>query len=46
MISKKWVPFIAFNMALGVSGAQSTEVFTQALAQAWEREKEMIQHHD
>jgi predicted DsbA family dithiol-disulfide isomerase len=31
------VPFFVFDMALGVSGAQSTEVFTQALAQAWER---------
>jgi predicted DsbA family dithiol-disulfide isomerase len=32
------VPFFVFDMALGVSGAQSTEVFTQALSQAWERE--------
>ncbi|HEX3957895.1 MAG TPA: DsbA family oxidoreductase [Trebonia sp.] len=31
------VPFFVFDMALGVSGAQSTEVFTQALAQAWEK---------
>jgi predicted DsbA family dithiol-disulfide isomerase len=31
------VPFFVFDMALGVSGAQSTEVFTQALAEAWER---------
>ncbi|HEY6790838.1 MAG TPA: DsbA family oxidoreductase [Trebonia sp.] len=30
------VPFFVFDMALGVSGAQSTEMFTQALAQAWE----------
>jgi predicted DsbA family dithiol-disulfide isomerase len=31
------VPFFVFDMALGVSGAQSTEVFTQALVQAWEK---------
>ena len=31
------VPFIAIDMALGVSGAQSTEVFGQALTQAWDR---------
>jgi predicted DsbA family dithiol-disulfide isomerase len=31
------VPFFVFDMALGVSGAQSTEVFTQALSEAWER---------
>ena len=30
------VPFFVFDMTLGVSGAQSTEMFTQALAQAWE----------
>jgi predicted DsbA family dithiol-disulfide isomerase len=30
------VPFIAIDMSLGVSGAQSTEVFAQALSQAWE----------
>lgn len=31
------VPFFVFDMALGVSGAQPTETFTQALAQAWDR---------
>jgi predicted DsbA family dithiol-disulfide isomerase len=31
------VPFFVFDMALGVSGAQSSEVFAQTLAQAWER---------
>jgi predicted DsbA family dithiol-disulfide isomerase len=31
------VPFFVFDMALGVSGAQATDVFTQALTQAWER---------
>jgi predicted DsbA family dithiol-disulfide isomerase len=31
------VPFFVFDMALGVSGAQPTEVFAQALTQAWER---------
>lgn len=31
------VPFFVFDMALGVSGAQSTVTFTQALAQAWGR---------
>jgi predicted DsbA family dithiol-disulfide isomerase len=30
------VPFFAIDMALGVSGAQSTEVFAGALSQAWE----------
>ena len=32
------VPFFVFDMALGVSGAQPTELFSQALNQAWERE--------
>jgi predicted DsbA family dithiol-disulfide isomerase len=31
------VPFYVFDMALGVSGAQATQTFTQALNQAWER---------
>jgi predicted DsbA family dithiol-disulfide isomerase len=31
------VPFFVFDMALAVSGAQSTEVLTSALQQAWER---------
>jgi predicted DsbA family dithiol-disulfide isomerase len=31
------VPFFVFDMALGVSGAQPTELFTSALNQAWER---------
>ena len=31
------VPFFVFDMALGVSGAQSTEVFGQALSQAWDK---------
>jgi predicted DsbA family dithiol-disulfide isomerase len=31
------VPFFVFDMALGVSGAQSTEVFAQALVQAREK---------
>ena len=31
------VPFFVFDMALGVSGAQATETFTQALEQAWTR---------
>jgi predicted DsbA family dithiol-disulfide isomerase len=30
------VPFFVFDMRLGVSGAQPTELFTQALDQAWE----------
>ncbi|MGH3246364.1 MAG: DsbA family oxidoreductase [Trebonia sp.] len=29
------VPFFVFDMAIGVSGAQSTELFTSALDQAW-----------
>ncbi|HUK37158.1 MAG TPA: DsbA family oxidoreductase [Vicinamibacterales bacterium] len=29
------VPFFVFDMALGVSGAQPTELFTRALDQAW-----------
>ncbi|MCL2582020.1 MAG: DsbA family oxidoreductase [Streptosporangiales bacterium] len=29
------VPFFVFDMTLGVSGAQATETFTQALEQAW-----------
>ena len=32
------VPFFVFDMALGVSGAQPTELFARALDQAWERE--------
>ena len=32
------VPFFAFDMALGASGAQSTALFTSALNQAWVRE--------
>ena len=31
------VPFFVFDMALGVSGAQSTEMFASALQQAWDR---------
>lgn len=31
------VPFFVFDMSLGVSGAQATETFTQALEQAWTR---------
>ena len=31
------VPFIAIDMALGVSGAQPTEMFASALSQAWDR---------
>jgi predicted DsbA family dithiol-disulfide isomerase len=31
------VPFFAFDMALGVSGAQPTELFSEALDQAWVR---------
>jgi predicted DsbA family dithiol-disulfide isomerase len=32
------VPFYVFDMALGASGAQPTELFTSALNQAWDRE--------
>ncbi len=32
------VPFFVFDMALGVSGAQPTELFTSALNQAWDRQ--------
>ena len=32
------VPFFAFDMKFGISGAQSLEVFTQTLASAWEQE--------
>ncbi|HEX4831068.1 MAG TPA: DsbA family oxidoreductase [Trebonia sp.] len=31
------VPFFVFDMRIGVSGAQATETFSQALAQAWEQ---------
>jgi predicted DsbA family dithiol-disulfide isomerase len=31
------VPFFVFDMALGVSGAQSAEMFASALQQAWDR---------
>jgi predicted DsbA family dithiol-disulfide isomerase len=31
------VPFFVFDMALGVSGAQPTELFASALQQAWDR---------
>jgi predicted DsbA family dithiol-disulfide isomerase len=31
------VPFFVFDMALGVSGAQPAETFTDALSQAWAR---------
>ena len=31
------VPFFVLDMALGVSGAQSTEAFEQALSQAWDQ---------
>jgi predicted DsbA family dithiol-disulfide isomerase len=31
------VPFFVFDMALGASGAQPTELFTSALNQAWDR---------
>jgi predicted DsbA family dithiol-disulfide isomerase len=30
------VPFFVFDMKIGVSGAQATETFTRALAQAWQ----------
>jgi predicted DsbA family dithiol-disulfide isomerase len=30
------VPFFVFDMKIGVSGAQATETFARALAQAWE----------
>jgi predicted DsbA family dithiol-disulfide isomerase len=30
------VPFFVFDMALGASGAQPTELFSRALDQAWE----------
>ncbi len=33
------VPFFVFDMALGASGAQSTELFTSALNQAWDRRR-------
>jgi predicted DsbA family dithiol-disulfide isomerase len=32
------VPFFVFDMALGASGAQPTELFSRALDQAWERQ--------
>ena len=32
------VPFFVFDMALGASGAQPTELFTSALNQAWDRQ--------
>jgi predicted DsbA family dithiol-disulfide isomerase len=32
------VPFFVFDMALAVSGAQPTELFSSALDQAWERQ--------
>jgi predicted DsbA family dithiol-disulfide isomerase len=32
------VPFFVFDMALGASGAQPTELFASALDQAWDRE--------
>jgi predicted DsbA family dithiol-disulfide isomerase len=32
------VPFFVFDMALGVSGAQPTALFTSALNQAWDRQ--------
>jgi len=32
------VPFFVLDRALGVSGAQSTELFSSALGQAWERQ--------
>jgi predicted DsbA family dithiol-disulfide isomerase len=32
------VPFFVFDMALGASGAQPTELFASALNQAWERQ--------
>jgi predicted DsbA family dithiol-disulfide isomerase len=31
------VPFFVFDMALGASGAQPTELFSKALSQAWDR---------
>ena len=31
------VPFFVFDMALGASGAQPTELFASALNQAWDR---------
>jgi predicted DsbA family dithiol-disulfide isomerase len=34
------VPFFVFDMALGVSGAQPTELFTRALDQAWNAESD------
>jgi predicted DsbA family dithiol-disulfide isomerase len=32
------VPFFVFDMALGASGAQPTELFSRALDQAWDRQ--------
>lgn len=32
------VPFFVFDMALGASGAQPTELFSSALSQAWDRQ--------
>jgi predicted DsbA family dithiol-disulfide isomerase len=34
------VPFFVFDMALGASGAQPTELFARALDQAWERKND------
>jgi len=34
------VPFFVFDMALGVSGAQPTELFTKALNEAWVRNQQ------
>lgn len=40
MIGIEGVPFFVLDRKYGVSGAQPVEVFTQALAQAWERRDE------
>jgi predicted DsbA family dithiol-disulfide isomerase len=40
------VPFFVFDMALGASGAQSAELFSSALDQAWNRNGADKGHHD
>jgi predicted DsbA family dithiol-disulfide isomerase len=37
------VPFFVIDRALGISGAQPTEVFTQALEQAWAQAHPVLQ---
>ena len=41
-IGVQGVPFFVFNNKYAVSGAQSTDVFKEILAQAWEDEKPVI----